>query len=249
MKPFCLLLSLVIFLGSSMAIASTSIKIPGMRPVLSGSPEQYYNEALTAEQQGDLIGASLALRRAVVLNPTLTVAQDKLQEVLKKMGLPVEKTWQTELASHVSPELLMLVGSLIGWGAAFVVIWIFFTRYLSMAERSKKKPHWPLALALLFFFLGHAVACVGIMIDPRMTCRHTAVMLSKNAHPENAETKLELTPLRATPVDNAATIAQLPAGMLITLLSRHGVWSYVRVGSGQEGWVASSSVTALIPRK
>jgi len=178
----------------------------------------------------------------------LTVAANKLHEVLKKLGLPGENTWRTKLASRVSPDLLMLVGSLVGWSAAFILIWIFFTRYLSTAGRAARKHHWPLVLAILFFFLGHAVTFLGTIVDPRMIYQYAAIVLPNSAA-TSTETPPELIPLRATPVDNAATIAQLPTGSLITLLSRHGFWSYIATTSGQEGWVVSASITTLIPSK
>ena len=117
---FFILFFLLAIMEKTIAAASSDI---------TASPEQYYNQALTEEAQGDLAAASLSLRRALVLDPTLGIAQAQLQEVLKKMGLPAETTWQTKFASRFVPEYLTIIGALIGWSAALIVIWIFFAYF------------------------------------------------------------------------------------------------------------------------
>lgn len=207
-----------------------------------GSPERYYNEALNAEKNGNNCEASLALRRALVLNPTLTPAREHLAALLEKMGLPVDSSWKERTAARVSPEMMMLLGMIIGWSAPLLSVWIFFMRH---AWTSKRKIFF--CLGIIFFFIGHGMTLLGFMIDPRVTARHQIVLFPRQGALEN-ETKDTVIPLRATPVDNEEVLSQLPAGSVLKLLSEHGVWSYVRTSSGQQGWISSSLMESLIPR-
>lgn len=215
----------------------------------TGSPEAYYNEALAEKEQGDLPAASLALRRALILDPTLSVARQELKDVFSKMGLPLESSWQQTLASHYAPEKIAFVGMIIGWSATFVLVMIFFLQILSSTKKPKR---WELFFGILFFcLLGHGLSVLGVVIDPRLHARYEVVLLPKidatssnDHHPERPSTW----PLRTTPADTGATIAQLPTGSCLILLSQHGAWSYVRTTVGQEGWIASSTLEFLIPK-
>lgn len=111
-------------LGISSAAWSTPTKAQ------SASPEKYYNEALAEKEKGDFPAASLALRRALVLDPTLAVAQQELKEVLSKMELPMESSWQRELASRYAPEKITFIGTVIGWSTTAALIIIFFLQIL-----------------------------------------------------------------------------------------------------------------------
>lgn len=236
-------------LNASCARASSDHEQPVKR-VMMGSPGQYYHDALEAEARGDLADASLALRRALVLKPQFPQAQEKLHEVLAKLGVPIQSTWKTKLVAFCSPDLLVLIGSLVGWSAAFLGVWLFFRRYLNAAASSKKKIFSLLCFIIFLFFLGHAVAFLGTMIDPRTTARHRMIVLPPydlKTSTGNREDRPSTTPLRATPVDNATIIAQIPTGSSLLLRSRHGVWSYVQMESGQEGWIASSALQPLVP--
>jgi len=217
---------------------------------LIGSPEEYYNEALAEKEQGNLPEASLSLRRALVLDPTLAVARQQLKEVLSKMGLSMESSWQQKLASRYAPEKLTLMGTIIGWSATLALVVVFFLQILSSAKKPKQ---WGLFFFVLIFCLvGHAISVLGVMIDPRLRARYEVVLLPKRdtrAALEHRSDRPATIPLRSTPADAASTIAQLPIGSCLILLSQHGAWSYVRTAAGQEGWIASSSLEFLIPRK
>ncbi|MBM3856727.1 MAG: SH3 domain-containing protein [Verrucomicrobia bacterium] len=239
MKIFLIL----IFGISSVAWSSTE------KP-FTGSPEAYYNEALAEKESGDLPAASLALRRALVLDPTLVVAQQQLKEVLSKLGLPIESSWQQALASRYSPEKISFVGMILGWSATFLLVVLFFVYILSSARKPKR---WGLFLVVLFFCLvGHALSVLGVIIDPRLRARYEVILLPKTdarAALEHRPDRPAILPLRATPTDSAEVIAQLPTGSCLILLSQHGAWSYVRTAAGQEGWIASSSLESIIPKK
>jgi hypothetical protein len=220
------------------------------KPLIMGSPEHYYHDALEAEARGDLADASLALRRALVLYPRFPQAREKCSEMLSKLGIPAQPTWKSKLMAFSSPDLLVLSGSFIAWSAAFLSVWFFFKRYLSAKKTSKKKPILLLACILLIFFLGVGLVFLGTVLDPRTNAPKTVIVLPPydlKTSTGNREDRPATTPLRTTPVDNATIIAQIPTGSSLLLQSRHGVWSYVQMESGQEGWIASSVLQPLVP--
>ncbi len=126
---FALLLLLASNLSCSVIFAEDTSTNHPQSLIECGSPEQYYNEALHAEETGNNLEAVLALRRTLLLDPTSTVAREQLHALLEKMGLPVDASWQVRTAAQVSPELLMILGSMIGWSATLLVIWLFFARH------------------------------------------------------------------------------------------------------------------------
>ncbi len=238
----------LIFLTTFSLAAAKDIAFQAVDP-FQASPEHYYNDALTAEAQGNVLEASLALRRALILDPSLKIAQERLDVLLKKMDLPREASWQARLAARSSPETLVLVGSLVGWSAALLFVGMLFV-VLGSSSSSKKKRRWPFVVILSFFFLGHAVAFLGTMIDPRMRARHEVMVIPKNngiAEEEHSSSP-HGTALRSAPADNASIVVELPPGTCLTLLSQHGVWSYVQTALGQSGWISSAILEPLIPR-
>ena len=130
MMKSSILLSLILLVWATVVppIQGASTHEHSLQSHSMDSPEGYYNEALVAETAGNLPNASLALRRALVLNPQFAQAKEKLHDILGKMGVPIQQTWRTKLLSLCSPDCLVLVGSFIGWGAAFLVLWIFTLR-------------------------------------------------------------------------------------------------------------------------
>lgn len=241
-RPFFFFL-LIIFGASSFALGDNKVS-------KTASPEEYYNTALAEKNEGDLPAASLALRRALVLDPTLAVAQQELQEVLSKMELPMESSWQSKLASRYAPEKITFVGTVIGWSATAALVIIFFLQILPSAKKPKR---WWLFFSIVFLcLLGHAISVLGVIIDPRLHARYEVVLLPKidsKAVLEHRPDRPATLPLRATPADAAAVLAQLPTGGCLILLSQHGAWSYVRTAAGQEGWISSGSLEFLIPKK
>jgi len=84
-----------------------------------------------------------------------------------------------------------------------------------------------------------------------MHARYEVILLPKRdiqATQNQQPYRIATTPLRTTPADAASTVAQLPTGSCLILLSQHGDWSYVRTAMGQEGWIPSGSLQFLIPR-
>lgn len=234
---FCLL-------GLSNALLASSEK------PFTGSPEKYYNEALVKKEEGNLPEASLALRRALVLDPTLIVAQQELGKVLTKMSVPMDTaSWQQRIAVRFAPARLSLIGMIIGWGATLALVIFFFLQILPSSKGSKK---WGLFSFLVFFcIMGHALSVLGVITDPRLHARYEVVVLPKEKEPSVASEKYEglsIIPLRATPADTAPALAQIPTGSLLILLSQHGAWSFVRTSRGEEGWMVSATLEPLIPK-
>lgn len=244
MKLIQHLLIFFIALTSCSSLALSKEMISQKENASMGSPEHYYNEGLTAEAQGDLLSASLALRRALILDPTLHVAQSRLDNLLKKMGLPREVSWQAPLAAFCFPEYLVIVGSVVGWSAAFVFVVLLFLR-LGAAASTAKKRRWLFVVVLFFFFLGHAMAFLGTMIDPRASAQQAMMIKNQTASSSIAEGVA----LRNAPADTASVLQQLPPGVCVTLLSQHGFWSYVKTTAGQRGWILSSVMEPVIPPK
>ena len=215
----------------------------------TASPEEYYNTAIAEKNAGDLPAASLSLRRALVLDPTLAVAQQQLQEVLSKMGLTMESSWQQKVASRYSPEKITFIGTVIGWGTTAALVVIFFLQILPSTTKPKR---WRLFFSVvLLCLMGHGLSVLGVMIDPRLHARYEVILLPKiesKASAENQPGRPATTSLRATPVDAASVLAQLPTGSCLILLSQHGAWSFVRTSAGQEGWLSSGSLEFLIPK-
>jgi hypothetical protein len=219
-------------------------------PQIINSPEHFYNDGLEAEARGDLADASLALRRALVLNPHFSQAREKLNELLGKMGIPIQATWRTKLVSLCSPDFLVIIGSLLAWSASFLVVWIFFTRYLGAQESSKNRSYFLLVSLSFIFLLGSALAFLGTTLDPRTRAAKIVIVLPKydfKTSPEHREERPATTPLRSNPVENGPILASIPTGSLLLLQSRHGVWSYVKMESGQKGWIATSALQPLVP--
>jgi len=255
MMKSSILLSLILFVLATVMppMQGASTQEHSSQSHSMDSPEGYYNEALVAETAGNLPNASLDLRRALVLNPQFAQARDKLHDILEKMGVPIQANWKTQTLSLFSPDELVLVGSLIGWTAAFLVVWIFFTRYCSQKNSEKKRIFLLLILSLLISALGWIIVFLGTIIDPRRDALESVVVIAQENISTSTTTmaspqeNLVTTALRSTPIENGPILAQIPTGTLLLLRSTHGVWSYVKTESGLKGWIASSALQPLVP--
>ncbi len=192
-----------------------------------GSPELWYNRALAEEKTGDAPGATLSLRRALLLDPGFLPAQQRLAVLCVSLGIPISKDWRQGVCSAVLPERLIIAGSVVGWIGVLLFVVLFF--------QVPRKRGW-LALALAVFIAGHGVAVFGTLIDPRRIAVDQAVVTSGKAPV-----------LRATPSDNGTPAGTVAPGSLISVLSRNGAWWYVAAGPGQTGWIPSDTVTPLLP--
>jgi len=193
----------------------------------AGSPELWYNRGLAERAGGDDLAASVSFRRALLLNPALAPARSALSASLTKLGVPVPLSWKDRLAGRLSPEFLVLAGSLAGWIGLLALIWFLF----SAPRRAKR-----IAAALLLVLAGHGAALLGTWIDPRRTARDQAVVTEKGSPP-----------LRSTPADNGTALGTLVPGGVVTVISRNGAWWYVSAGPGHSGWISAAAVTPLLP--
>ncbi|MFI0347398.1 MAG: SH3 domain-containing protein [Chthoniobacterales bacterium] len=238
---------LLLFSVSSIACSRSFAEVTNVNHRQSfvgyASPEQYYNEALSAEKNENDLEALLALRRALILDPTLKPAQEHLSALLEKMDLPIDTSWKARAANQLSPEMMMLIGTIIGWSAALFVVWLFFLRHVWTSKRN-----FFFCLSLVFFLIGHGITLFGFLIDPRVTAQRQVLLFPRQSA-LHSETPLAQIPLRTTPTDNAEVITQLPRGSLLTLLSPHGAWAYVCTNTGQQGWISSALMERLIPKQ
>ncbi len=212
------------------------------------SPAQFYSDALEEEAHGHLADASLALRRALILDPQFPEAQRKLNELLAQLGVVDEPTWKNQLLLFVSPDLLVISGSSLAWIAAFLILWFCF-QYLLHKERKFEKKE-KIRLFTLFFMgiVGIGVLTLGTIIDPRTQADHLAVVLPPydlNNNDHEPQDRPKSVPLRANPLENGTMIVQIPTGSLLSLKSHHGFWSYVQMPSGQKGWITSSALQSI----
>jgi hypothetical protein len=193
----------------------------------AGSPGLWYNLGLAQEKSADAAGASLSFRRALLLDPTFAPARGQLETVLGTLGLPVPTGWHESVRQRIHPELLIVLGSILGWMAVLGLILLIF-----LAPRRK------LAIAALvtLIILGHGVAALGTLVDPRRVAANKAVVTAKKAPT-----------LHATPADSGAPGGTLTPGLLVSVLSRNGAWWYVSGGPGLTGWIPSDTVTPLLP--
>ena len=195
----------------------------------SGSAEIWYNRGLAEMQTGDAVAASLSFRRALLLDPALAPARLELSKTLGSLSIPVPNGWRERTMQSIHPETLIVMGALIGWiGALLLVVMLF--------QSSRRKG--PILLSLLLILFGHGASVLGTLVDPRRTARDSAVITAKTAPT-----------LRATPADSATESGTLEPGTLISILSRNGAWWYVSTGSGPgalQGWIPSNAVTPLL---
>lgn len=191
------------------------------------SPELWYNLGLAEEKSADAAGASLAFRRALLLDPTFTPARRQLETVLGTLGLPTPSGWHESVRQTLHPELLIVAGSIIGWVGVFGVILFIF-----LAPRRKIA----IAALIVLVILGHSAAVLGTLVDPRRVAADKAVVTAKKAPV-----------LHATPADSGAPGGTLSPGLLVSVLSRNGAWWYVSGGPGLTGWIPSDTITPLLP--
>lgn len=193
------------------------------------SPQLWYNRGLAEEKTGDMPAAALSFRRALLLDPTLAVARNALASTLGTLGAPasIAPGWRDQMLERIHPKLLIVGGAIVGWSGVFLLV-VFVMQ--------KKRKASLIALALVAVIIGHGGTLLGSLIDPRRLAAAEAVVMAKNAPT-----------LRATPADSATSLGTLSPGSLITILSRNGMWWYVADGSGQTGWIPSTTVTPLLP--
>ena len=209
------------------AIAAYQGILASHRSVKSGAPEIWFNLGLAQEKNGEPVAASLSLRRALLLDPTLQSASAELSTILETLGVPSLADFRGQVLKAVYPDTLILGGAIGGWCGVFLLV-IFL-----MA--SPRRPTL-IALAFTLLILGHGISLFGSMIDPRRTAADAAVVTAKIAPV-----------LRATPADSGASLGTILPASLITILSRNGAWWYVSGGPGHTGWIPATTVTPLLP--
>lgn len=208
------------------ALASYKALLNSPMMAANSSPELWYHRGQAEEKNGDLLEASLSYRRAILLDPTLSVARTQLVSVLTRLGITQHTNWQDQLLRIAHPDLLILGGAILGWAGILSIVFLLF--------RGTRRPGL-IALSLAACVMGHGISLLGTFIDPRCQAANQAIVTAKN----------EIT-LRETPADSGKAAGTLAPGSFITILSRNGDWWKVASGS-VSGWILSNTLTPLLP--
>ena len=192
----------------------------------------YYNLAMTQLRLNQPAEASVSLRRAILLDPQMTDARVALSDLERSQGVPAAPSgwkarWREIVAEKIPIPALTIVGSLIAWTGAFLML-------LAIFRRGRK--FWPVMGAFVLLAFGKAVFFVTYLSDPRVSERQAAVVLPAGG-----------ASLLSAPADQSAVVAKIPAGGSVHVRRRSGEWSYCETPSGEKGWTATKSLERVVP--
>ena len=172
--------------------------------------------------------AALSLRRALTLDPRMIDARIALSEIERSQGVPLARpSWREIVAEHAPIEILLIVGSALAWGGAFLLLFAIFARGRRMLA---------VAGAAGLLGLGAGIFLLGFLADPRISDRDVAIVRDR-----------EGVPLLSSPATQSATVTRLPAASPVRILQERGEWTYLRAPSGEKGWAPSKSLEAVVP--
>jgi SH3-like domain-containing protein len=92
-----------------------------------------------------------------------------------------------------------------------------------------------LHVAAFATLIGVTTVAAAIVLDRDLD--HAVVVERKTA------------PVRVSPFDTAASEVALSEGEEVSIIGRHGDFVRVRDGQGRRGWVQSSAVQFVVPRR
>ncbi len=186
----------------------------------------YFELGRTYAALDDNARAALNFRRALLLNPGLTPAATALRTAEVDLGIPARATtWTDRLATFVPMDPLTLGGTLLLWIGAFLLLPAIF-----------HSPRRRYSLPISLLVAGAACLTVVFLTDPRIAARDVSVVLTDSG-----------VTLRKSPIENAETVATVPPGTPVRVLSQHGRWFFGRLASGTEGWFPSEGIVRLVP--
>lgn len=188
----------------------------------------YYNLAMAQVKDGQKPQAALNLHRALILDPRMIDARMALSDLDRTQGVPVVSAgWRGFLAEKVPLKALVIVGSVLAWLGAFLLLRAIFK------TGAKAKPT---VVSGALLVCGVAVLLAGALSDPRLGAQRAAVVFAKDG-----------VTLLSAPADQSETVAKLPAGAGLSVLQKSGEWSYCQTPKGEKGWAPSKSVEPVIP--
>jgi tetratricopeptide (TPR) repeat protein len=188
----------------------------------------YYSLGVAQQKDGQRAQAAVNFRRAIMLDPRMVDARMALSEIERSQGVPpVPPTWRDVVAERVPLKALVISGCVLAWLGAFLFLYVVFV---------KPARAWRLAGACGLIVAGIALYLTGYLADPRVFERDMAVVSEKGG-----------VTLLAAPADQSATVLRLPGAAPLRVLGRSGEWSFGRAAGGEQGWVPSKSLEAVLP--
>lgn len=189
------------------------------------NPAIFVNLGHANHRLGRDVQASVNYRRALALDPSNTDARRGLEQSRAKLGLPGPGLGVAEIVGqYISFDLLAWSGSILSWCGILTVLFAVFSTPL------RRKLCVAGALVALVGVTASVVSWSG---DARIALKNQSVVIEKDVE------ALE------TPTDNAKKLAALPMGAEVTVIASRDEWTLVRLPTGIEGWVKSSSLEAL----
>ncbi len=188
----------------------------------------YANLGRALQQQGKIATASLNYHRALMLDPRRQEARQGLVELGEKTGLTAfSPRWTDRVVARVSLFSLLIIGGIFFWiGAAGLIATIF------------RNPRKSSSLILSIFCLGIGAFLLGIgrWGDPRVASANLAIVTADQGSSALSQ-----------PVETSASVASLPSGSSVVVLSEQDNWNYCRLPNGSMGWIPVSSLSFVNP--
>lgn len=192
------------------------------------SAEGYVNVALAFEKADKPALAILNYERALLLDPGMDVAKNRLAELAAehRVNLPPHE-WTDTVVAIAHPDTLVGAGAVLGWFCAFAILFLIL---------GSGRPRWLWPVAVIGLFVGFGLFSLGWISDPRMADASLAVVTSS----ESADVLTQ-------PATNSDKLADLPPGSPVGVLSPRGAWTYVDLAGGARGWMQTDQLTPVVP--
>lgn len=227
MKKVAALLIFLIF-GSWCSAEPTESEVESRIASDGPSAQLYYQLAVAAEEQGEIVKAALNYQRALMLDPGLRVAQNQFSTFAATHGIGLRpRSWQDDVVAVVHPETLIFAGSVLGWIGAIGLGWIIF---------AGKQPRLRVVLAVFALLAGSILFAMGWVADPRIADANLSIISAGGE-----------VPVLAGPASNSTLVVNLKQGSAVGVLSPRGAWTYIITPGGAKGWVESDRLIAVIP--
>ncbi|CAN5382601.1 tetratricopeptide repeat protein [soil metagenome] len=189
----------------------------------------YYNLGMAQIKNGQRPEASLSMHRALLLDPRMVDAQVELSNLDRSQGVPATPPdWRARVAEKIPLAPLLIVGCVIAWLGAFLLLAAIF-------KRGRKAG--PVLGAIVVLAIGKGLAAVAGLSDPRLTDRSAAVILGTDG-----------ATLLAAPADQSAVVSKLPAGAEVRLVGKSGEWTCCETPAGEKGWTTSKAIAPVVPK-
>lgn len=193
------------------------------------SSSAYYELGQALQKSDKEAEAALAYRRSLLLDPRFAPASEALREANARLGVsPSASSWQARWAEKVPSDPIMLLGAVVFWFGAFLLLAAFAL---------SKKRTLLFSLASVLLVAGLASCILAAFTDPRILEARQAIVMN-----------LAGTSLYKVPSEDASEkITTLNQGSTVKILSARGRWFHVELPGGQRGWFLQEGITPVIP--